>query len=102
MKKFLVFLALAACKPAPTPSPEPSPSPGPQTSLRVELPIMVRIQKGDDVVLRVAPQDGVSYTWSTGDTGGEITVRPAAATVYTVTGVRGAEKAQAAVTVVPQ
>lgn len=55
-----------------------------------KLPISVAIMAGDEVVLAVNGQSGVSYTWTAGDmqvgTGSQVTIAPTQDTVYKVVG----------------
>jgi len=74
------------------------------TGLKVELPNVYRINKGDKVGLGVKEQDGVTFQWSTGEITNVITAKPDTNKSYTVIGTRAADgvRAQATVSVLVQ
>lgn len=65
--------------------------PPPPPALKVSLPSIYRIHKGDPLMLGVKPQDGVTYKWSDNQSGSMIWVQPDTEETITVTATRAAD-----------
>jgi hypothetical protein len=71
------------------------PLPPPPPDLKIELPSLYRIHKGDPVHLGVKPQAGVSFVWSDGQRGEMVDMTLSANSTVTVTATRAADGAKA-------
>jgi len=70
-------------------------APPPPPVLKVALPKIYKIHKGDALMLGVKDQAGVSFKWSTGDAGSMIWTTPTSDEEVTVTATRASDGATA-------
>lgn len=68
-------------------------------ALKISLPTVYRVTKGNVVGLGVKEQSGVVFKWSTGESTNVITPKPDKSKSYSVTGTREADGASASATV---
>lgn len=77
------------------PDEPPPPPPPPPPELKVDLPSVYRIRKGEPLRLGLRSQQGVTFQWSDGQAGELVWVQPGASKPFTVTATRASDGVKA-------
>jgi hypothetical protein len=76
--------------------------PGPAPAIKLRAPIEVVTAEGVDAMIGTQPEDGVTYTWSTGESGPMIWAKADASKVLTLTGTKNGARVVQTISLVVQ